>query len=124
MRVTNHIDVELGRRLRQARILENLTQDGLAKKINISFQQVQKYESGSNRVSASRLEAIARVLGVPISYFYDGLGDAQPSEGRQDEFDISLQDRSLRVARIFEAIPEGDIKEKLFGLIKAYAKVS
>ena len=80
MRVTNHLDAEIGRRLRQARLVENLTQDGLAQKLNISFQQVQKYENGTNRVSSSRLWAISRVLGLPIIYFYEGLDDSQISE--------------------------------------------
>ena len=120
MRVTNQIDKELGSRLRQARILANLTQDGLAQKVNISFQQIQKYENGSNRISASRLEALARVLNKKISFFYDGLPDASPKV--ETDADIDLQDRTLRIARIFETIPDGAIKDNLYGLIKSCAK--
>ena len=73
MGVTSNLDAEIGRRLRQARLAENLTQDGLAQRLGISFQQVQKYENGANRVSSSRLWAIGNALGVPVTYFFEGL---------------------------------------------------
>ncbi|MEZ7844439.1 MAG: helix-turn-helix transcriptional regulator [Rhodospirillales bacterium] len=124
MRVTNHLDAEIGRRLRQARLVENLTQDGLAQKLNISFQQVQKYENGTNRVSSSRLWAISRVLGLPIIYFYEGLDDSHISEAVEGADDGSLPDRTIRVARMLDEMPDGDVKDKVFGLIKAFSKAS
>ena len=124
MRVTNHLDAEIGRRLRQARLVENLTQDGLAQKLNISFQQVQKYENGTNRVSSSRLWAISRVLGLPITYFYESLDDNQISEVAEGADDGSLPDRTIRVARMLNEMPDGDVKDKVFGLIKAFSKAS
>ena len=124
MRVTNHLDAEIGRRLRQARLVENLTQDGLAQKLNISFQQVQKYENGTNRVSSSRLWAIARVLGLPITYFYEGLDDSQISQASDGTDELALPDRTIRVARMLDEMPDGDVKDKVFGLIKAFSKAS
>lgn len=124
MRVTNHLDAEIGRRLRQARLVENLTQDGLAQKLNISFQQVQKYENGTNRVSSSRLWSIARVLGLPITYFYEGLDDSHIAQTVDGADDQSLPDRTIRVARMLDEMPDGDVKDKVFGLIKAFSKAS
>ncbi len=124
MRVTNHLDAEIGRRLRQARLVENLTQDGLAQKLNISFQQVQKYENGTNRVSSSRLWAISRVLGLPITYFYEGLDESQISDAVEGADDGALPDRTIRVARMLDEMPDGDVKDKVFGLIKAFSKAS
>ncbi len=121
MRVTNHIDELLGKRLRQARLFANLTQEGLANRVEISFQQIQKYENGTNRISASRIVAIARALDCDISYFYNNLPDSTSPvnplhEGKE------FHDRTLRTARIFEAIPEGEVKTQIYALIKSYAK--
>ncbi len=121
MRMTNHIDAEIGQRLRQARLVENLTQEGLAEKLGISFQQIQKYENGTNRVSASRLWAIAGVLRLPITYFYDGQNETHPSE--KPEQNTHLPDNAIRVARLLNDMPEGDIKDRVFGLVKACARV-
>lgn len=70
------IDFHLGRRLRTRRRLMCLTQQNLAAKVGIRFQQIQKYECGANRISAARLWQLARALEVPVSYFYDGLEEA------------------------------------------------
>lgn len=72
------IDIHVGRRLRARRRLLGLTQETLASAVDIKFQQIQKYESGSNRVSASRLWALGKALDVPISYFFDGMNGAEP----------------------------------------------
>lgn len=76
--MANPIDHHVGKRLRQRRRVLGLTQQKLADDVSIRFQQIQKYESGANRVSASRLWALAKALDVPVSYFFEGLeGDAQ-----------------------------------------------
>ncbi len=67
------IDLFVGNRVRQRRRLIGMTQQALAEAVNIRFQQIQKYESGANRISASRLWELAKALGVPVTYFYDGL---------------------------------------------------
>jgi transcriptional regulator with XRE-family HTH domain len=124
MRVTNHLDAEIGRRLRHARLVKNLTQDGLAQKLSISFQQVQKYENGTNRVSSSRLWTISRVLGLPITYFYEDLDDSHISEAVEGADDRSVPDRNIHIARMLDEMPDGDVKDKVFGLIKAFSKAS
>lgn len=78
--MANPIDHHVGKRLRQRRRVLGLTQQRLAEDVNIRFQQIQKYESGANRISASRLWALARALDVPVSYFFEGLeGEASPT---------------------------------------------
>lgn len=71
--MTHPIDEHVGRRLRQRRRLMNLTQERLAQAVDIRFQQIQKYESGANRISASRLWSLAKALEVPVSYFFEGV---------------------------------------------------
>ncbi|NQV98401.1 MAG: helix-turn-helix transcriptional regulator [Rhodospirillales bacterium] len=124
MRITPHLDAEIGNRLRQARLVENLTQDDLARKLGISFQQVQKYENGVNRVSSSRLWTVSRVLGLPITYFYEGLDVGHISDAIADADQGVLPDSAIRVARLLHALPDGDIKTKIYDLIKAVSKTT
>ena len=82
--MNDEIDVHLGRRLRRRRRLLGLTQQQLAGACGVRFQQIQKYECAANRMSAARLWQLAEVLQVPVSYFYEGLVEAQ-TEARQVE---------------------------------------
>jgi transcriptional regulator with XRE-family HTH domain len=82
--MNDEIDVHLGRRLRRRRRLLGLTQQQLAGSCGVRFQQIQKYECAANRMSAARLWQLAEVLQVPVSYFYEGLVEAQ-TEARQAE---------------------------------------
>jgi transcriptional regulator with XRE-family HTH domain len=75
--MTDDIDIHLGRRLRRRRRLLGLTQQQLAGACGVRFQQIQKYECAANRMSAARLWQLAEVLEVPVSYFYEGLSEAQ-----------------------------------------------
>jgi transcriptional regulator with XRE-family HTH domain len=75
--MANDIDLHLGKRLRRRRRLLGLTQQQLAVAVGIRFQQIQKYECGANRISAARHWQLAEALEVQVSYFYDGLADAQ-----------------------------------------------
>jgi len=68
-------DVEIGRKIRALRLQRGLSQSDLARGIGLTFQQIQKYEKGTNRVSAGRLQQIADFLGVPITFFYRGMGE-------------------------------------------------
>src|SRR5580698_4275963 len=74
-RSTGAIDDYVGSRIRERRIMLGLTQQQLAELIGVTYQQAHKYERGINRVSAGRLFEIARVLAVPVGYFYEGIGD-------------------------------------------------
>jgi len=67
------VDIHVGNRVRAARQARKMTQEGLAHQLGITFQQVQKYEKGSNRISAGRLHQVAVIMGLPITYFFDGV---------------------------------------------------
>ena len=71
-RKTDDLDRHIGLRLKMRRILRNLSQDELAQSLGITFQQIQKYERAMNRISAARLYEIAKILSVPLTYFYEG----------------------------------------------------
>lgn len=73
--MSHPVDVHVGKRLKQIRTLRRLSQTDVARKLELSFQQIQKYEVGSNRVAASRLFELSQILDVPPAYFFEGLHD-------------------------------------------------
>jgi len=83
--MTNAIDLHVGKHLRRRRRLLGLTQQALAEQVGIRFQQIQKYECGANRVSASRLFELSEALSVPVQHFYEGLSEHDPITGTPDE---------------------------------------
>ncbi len=123
------IDLYVGGRLRTARILAGLSQVKLGDALNVTFQQIQKYEKGTNRISASRLQAAARILALPVSHFFEdapgGLSSfaIDPSVLTSDEISSFLRthDGALLV-RAFMSIPEGTARRRLLDLAKAMAE--
>ena len=91
------IDLHLGKRLRRRRRLLGMTQQQLAMQVGIRFQQIQKYECGANRISASRLWQLSEALETPVSYFYDGLSEIleQQSAPRQERSDMFSRKETL-----------------------------
>lgn len=91
------VDVHVGKRIKTRRLVRGWTQDELAKAVDLSFQQVQKYERGSNRVSAGRLYELSKALNVPIQYFFDDYVDEDPNAGpvalREETVDFEGVDR-------------------------------
>ncbi len=115
-------DVHIGRRLRQARLSRGLSQDMLGKRLGITYQQIQKYESGANRIGGSRLWDMCRLLDVPVGYFFEGLAREEEAEmDRGEEHAGILSRRCLTLAREIESIPDDAIKLRIAGLIKAIA---
>ena len=117
----DRIDVEIGTRLRQARVAAGFTQTELGVQLGISFQQVQKYEKGRNRIGGGRLYKIARVLGVKITYFFDDvehLLDADAIPAGTTELG-AFDNRTIRAAYTLANLPDEDIKEQVFRLIAA-----
>lgn len=107
--MTNEIDHEVGRRIRRRRRLLGLTQQQLAGAIGIRFQQVQKYESGANRVTASRLFEIAEALDVPVQYFYEEIesnGESAVPAEDQISPDILSQKETLDLIRAYYKLKE------------------
>jgi transcriptional regulator with XRE-family HTH domain len=96
-----------------------MTQQQLADKVGIKFQQIQKYETGMNRVSASRLWEIASSLGVPVSFFFEGLGAAQVPGAQEADMpgDLLSDKEALELVRSYYSIPETQ-RRRLFDLAR------
>ncbi len=134
----NPIDVHVGQRIRQRRTLLGMSQMKLAESIGLTFQQVQKYERGANRVGSSRLFDLARVLEVPISYFFEDMeanvATKSPSrlmgvaEARMQPFAIEpdplARRETLELVRAYYRIGETSVRKRVFELTKALAKAS
>ena len=117
------VDLHVGVRIRMRRKEMGVSQERLADALGITFQQVQKYERGANRVSASKLWEIATALTTPVAYFYDGLGDRQAATAERDaaqEFILSTEGIALMTA--FPRIVEPAIRQKLVELIRVVAE--
>lgn len=115
LQTAKRVDRHVGVMMRQRRKELGLTQQGLAAQLDISYQQIQKYESGTNRVSAGRLYILAEILGVDLSYFFRELpeSDARPVRAEPATGSPEL------VARDFQEIREPMVRAALFGLVKA-----
>lgn len=121
------IDSHVGRRLRQRRSLLGMTQQRLAESVGIKFQQIQKYESGANRVSASRLWALAEALEVPVSYFFEGLSSPEMEESMaaKPEADtispeVLTNKETIDLIRAYYGLKEGP-RRRLLDLAKTLA---
>jgi transcriptional regulator with XRE-family HTH domain len=101
----NPVDVHIGQRLRHRRWLAGMTQQNLAEAVGIRFQQIQKYESGANRISAARLWILANALGVPVSYFYGGMHDQRVPEENGQEGPLDSKE-TFEFLRAYYGMPE------------------
>ena len=110
------VDVHVGQRLRQSRYLAGMTQRELGDKIGIRLQQIQKYETGANRISASRMWDIAAVMEVPVSFFFEGLDGQAPDTG-EARGDILTDKEALDLVRTYYGIPENQ-RRRLFDLAR------
>ncbi|TNF23223.1 MAG: XRE family transcriptional regulator [Rhodobacteraceae bacterium] len=120
------VDVHVGKRIRHRRWLVGKTQQQLAEHVGIKFQQIQKYETGANRVSASRLWDIADALDVPVSFFFEGF-EERPATAAAPESNIPadlLGDKeALDLVRSYYAIPENQ-RRRLFELARVLSDVA
>jgi transcriptional regulator with XRE-family HTH domain len=122
--VPNPIDVHVGNRIRMRRLLLGMNQETLANALGLTFQQVQKYEGGANRVSASRLSAMAEILGVPISYFF---GDMRSDDASMSDEDQRLREHlqrpeTIEFIRLYYAIPDAKIRQQFLEMAKTLAE--
>ena len=121
----NPIDIHVGSRVRLRRTLLGMSQEKLADAVGLTFQQIQKYETGMNRVSASRLWDIAETLTVPVSFFFEGIETetSGASADRQMPTDILADKEALELVRSYYAIPETQ-RRRLFELARVLSDVS
>ena len=124
----NAIDIHVGARIRMRRTILGMSQEKLGEALGITFQQVQKYEKGTNRVGASRLQAIADTLKVaPAFFFEDAPGTGAASEATSEVSDIQqflATGEGIQLVRAFTAIKDTATRHKFLGLIKAVAQLS
>lgn len=104
------VDAHVGRKLKQIRTLRRLSQTDVARKLNLSFQQIQKYEIGSNRIAASRLFELAQILEVPPSYFFDGLNDNANAAPQTDP--------GMEIVSALAAIKDDAVKNRIVTFIQ------
>ena len=125
----NPIDIHLARKLRFTRITCGVTQKELGELVGVSFQQIQKYETGSNKISASRLYEICRVLNKPIISFFDNISIDQdyynfdfPPESKVAEEDQKKTKEMINLIRVFNQIKDEEIRIRIINLISSIVK--
>jgi transcriptional regulator with XRE-family HTH domain len=124
----NPIDIHVGSRVRLRRNMLGMSQEKLGEALGITFQQIQKYEKGTNRVGASRLQAISTILNVPVSFFFeDAPGVAALSGGMSEASSTSFvvdflnSAEGLQLNRAFAKITDAKVRRKIIDLVKALA---
>jgi transcriptional regulator with XRE-family HTH domain len=123
-RSANMVDRRLGQRLRARRLEAGLSQERLAEVLGLTFQQVQKYEKGVNRIAASRLFDIAAALDVPVGFFFDGLSSGAPSGVAEDGpngrvFDTLASPDGLQLLTLFGSIKNPRVRRRVVDLVRA-----
>ena len=118
----NPIDRHVGLRIRMRRKELGISQERLAESIGLTFQQVQKYERATNRVSASKLWEMAKALSTSVAYFYEGLGEpATPGAPSEPMQDFLLSGEGLELAQAFPRIRHPRLRRKILDLVRAMA---
>ncbi len=124
------VDLHVGTRVRQRRVLLGMTQTDLANTVGLTFQQVQKYEKGTNRISASRLYGLSQLFGVTVEYFFEDMPpdvvSISPAKGRgkvktlpRYEPDPMLKRETLELVRAYYEIENADIRKQVYELTKS-----
>lgn len=120
------VDVEVGHRIRIQRLAKGLSQTALANQLGVTFQQVQKYEKGVNRVGAGRLTKIAEVLGVPVGTFFNGSQEIAEidTDGHDDVSPLKLLTApgAFRLLRAYATIEDGGLRQSIVGLVEQVAE--
>ena len=127
-KVPNPIDKHVGSRVRMRRMMLGMSQEKLGDSLGLTFQQVQKYEKGSNRIGASRLQQISLILQVPVSFFFEGApappgGPSGLAEGASPEYVTNFLASSdgLKLVRAFTRVPNAAIRRRIVDLIEEMA---
>lgn len=123
-RSANAVDRKIGQRVRSRRLEIGMSQEGLAELLGVTFQQVQKYEKGVNRIAASRLFDIAAALDMPVSRFFEGMGArAGVAEDRQEFVDDALATpEGAQLIALFASIKNVRVRRRVVELVRALAE--
>ncbi len=119
------VDLHVGKRIRQRRWLVGMTQQQLAEQVGIKFQQIQKYETGANRVSASRLWDISEAMDVAVNFFFEGIEHEVAAAGASESgpADLMGDKEALDLVRSYYSIPENQ-RRRLFDLARVLSDVA
>lgn len=124
----NPVDIQVGNRVRIRRMLIGMSQERLGDLLGLTFQQVQKYEKGVNRIGAGRLFEVARILNVPVDFFYEGLerrGDGQieftAPEHAPALMEFVSSPEGLQLSLAFMKIKDGKVRKRVLDLVKSLA---
>ncbi|MCH7777558.1 MAG: helix-turn-helix transcriptional regulator [Gemmatimonadetes bacterium] len=132
----NPIDIHVGAKVHLRRNLFGLSQTDLGKAVGVTFQQVQKYEKGTNRISASRLFNLSRVLDVPISFFFEDLSPAAAGAGKRRarglseapatalDFDVLSKRETIKLIRAYYRVTDPQLRKRVLDLLEAVGKPS
>ncbi len=127
-KIPNPIDKHVGARVRMRRMLAGVSQEKLGEALGLTFQQVQKYEKGTNRISASRLQNIAKILGVPVSFFFEGAPLGESLIGGMGEAsspsyvaDFLSTSEGVQLNKAFIRITDAKVRRKVIDLVEALA---
>ena len=112
------LDVHIGERLRLLRTLRGFSQERLGLALGITFQQVQKYERGANRIGASRLYHMSRVLGVRVTYFFDGMNRPNGDPEESSENGTMHRRETLELVRAYERIADNRVRRRFFDVVR------
>ena len=128
-KIPNPIDRHVGSRVRMRRMLAGVSQEKLGDALGLTFQQVQKYEKGSNRISASRLQQIAKMLDVPVSFFFERAPRADmPTGGYSDAAssayvsDFMASSEGVQLTKAFVRIKNGKVRRRIIDLVESLAE--
>ena len=122
---TNHIDTYIGKKLKNRRLMLGLSQQDLGDAVDVSVQQIQKYEKATNRISSSKLYSFAKFLDTPITDFFEGIEENEASPGRLNEIANNIAERELlTLIRSFNKIGDANIRKKIVDLARSIAGVS
>ena len=120
------VDVEVGHRIRIERLSRGLSQTALANQLGVTFQQVQKYEKGVNRVGAGRLTKIAEVLGVPVGTFFGGKevldGEGQAKDGEASPLQLLTVSGAFRLLRAYADIEDANLRRSIVDLVEQVSR--
>jgi transcriptional regulator with XRE-family HTH domain len=126
IKAPNPVDMHVGSRVRMRRMMLGISQEKLANALGLCSQQVQKYEKGSNRIGASRLEHISRFLQVPVAYFFEGAPDASAVATSEEDArslavmnDFASSPEGLRLVQSFAQIDDADVRRRIVDLVQA-----
>ena len=115
------VDVFVGSKIRERRLVLGMSQEALGDRLQISFQQLQKYERGANRVSASTLHRLTRILDAPVSYFFDGVPGDRPASAMMQSPHHMPKREELELMRDFSQISDRRLRDRIRHLVSAIA---